>query len=188
MPHSSKHHIVWMDLEMSGLDPKKDHILEIATLITDKHLNIIATGPELVISQPLHVLQNMDQWNTEHHKASGLWDKVLKSHISLEHAEKQTLDFIKTLTQPQKNPLAGNSVWQDRRFISKYMPHIHKHLHYRLIDVSTINELAQRWYPSLKLPKKQGAHRALGDIQESIQELIFFKKTIFQEPNDISLL
>ena len=171
--------IVWMDLEMTGLFPEKDQILEIATLITNPDLEIIATGPELVLHQPLSILEAMDPWNQEHHSKSGLWDKVLASKTSLQEAEQQTLNFIQAHSVKGKNPLAGNSIWQDRRFLLRYMPLIHEHLHYRLIDVSTIKELAKRWYPKLKIPNKKNNHRAMDDIQESIEELKFLRQNLF---------
>jgi oligoribonuclease len=171
--------MVWMDLEMTGLDPLTDKIIEIATLITDKELNIVAQGPELIINQPETILQAMDSWNKEHHGASGLIEKVQKSTISIGMAEKETLNFIKKYVDERTAPLCGNSIWQDRRFISGQMPGLDTWLHYRNIDVSTIKELARRWYPDLLSFKKQKQHTALADIKESIAELKYYKKKIF---------
>lgn len=166
-------------MEMTGLDPEHDFILEVATLITNNELEIIATGPEMVLHQPLPILENMDTWNREHHRNSGLWDKVLSSTITTAAAEAVTLQFIEQYTISGKNCLAGNTIWQDRRFIIKHMPRIHEHLHYRLIDVSTIKELGRRWYPTLAPPPKKNMHRAMDDIHESIHELKYFKNTVF---------
>ena len=171
--------LVWIDLEMSGLDPKTCQILEIATLITDADLNIVATGPELIVHQPDSVLDAMDAWCTEHHGASGLTTAVKASTVSLAEAEAQTLAFLKTHTTEGASPLCGNSIWQDRRFLIAGMPAIDSFLHYRLIDVSTIKELARRWYPGLRAPAKQESHRALDDIRESIAELRFYRERLF---------
>ena len=179
---SSSSNIVWMDLEMSGLNPDKDTILEIATIITDRDLNILdQDGLELVINHPLSLLNSMDEWNTQHHKESGLWNKVLNCTTSLQDAQSASLEYISKYTKPKKNLLAGNSIWQDRRFLANYMPLIHEHLHYRMIDVSTIKELTKRWYPDLLIPKKVNAHRAMDDIIESINELIFLRKNVFKD-------
>lgn len=173
--------LIWIDMEMSGLEPEKDVILEVATIITTGSLEIIAEGPELVIHHEKELLEGMDDWNREHHRKSGLWNAVLDSTLSLDEAERQTLDFIKHHTQPRKSPLCGNSIWQDRRFIAKYMKPIDQHLHYRMIDVSTVKELARRWHPGVldKKVKKKGNHRALDDIRESIEELKFYKDNLF---------
>ena len=184
-PLNSSTNIVWMDLEMSGLDPSNDTILEIAVVITDAHLNIIDQGIELVINHKQNILKAMDEWNTQHHIESGLWDRVLSSKITIKQAESSVLQHIIPYTKAKKNVLAGNSIWQDRRFIANYMPLIDQHLHYRMIDVSSIKELARRWYPDFELPKKNNAHRAMDDIIESINELVFFRKHLFK---DIQLL
>ncbi len=177
----SKKNLVWIDMEMSGLDPEKERIIEIATLVTDEHLNLLAEGPDLVVHQPLKVLKKMDAWNKEHHQKSGLWDEVVKSKISLKKAEKLTFEFIENYCLPKKNLLCGNAVHHDRRFLAQYMPKIHQFLHYRHIDVSTIKSLVQFWYPKgTKAPEKKTAHRALSDIRESIQELKFYRDHYFK--------
>ena len=175
--------LVWIDLEMTGLDVHTCQIIEIATLITDSELNIIATGPELVIHQPKEVMDAMDEWNTKHHGESGLTRAVLRSDLTLEAAERRTLEFIKTYCKENTAPLCGNSVWQDRRFLSHYMPHLESYLHYRIIDVSSIKEVVRRWYPThIRPPQKGLSHRALEDIQESIEELKYYRGHVFAPP------
>jgi oligoribonuclease len=172
--------LVWMDLEMSGLDPEHDTILEIATLITDNTLNIIAQGPHLVIHQPNSILDGMDDCNKRHHKASGLIKAVKNSKISLHQAESQTLEFIQKYCTMNESPLCGNSISQDRRFLRKYTPTLQRFLHYRNIDVSSIKEVIARWYPQkFSPPRKKGSHQALQDIQESIQELSYYRRHFF---------
>ena len=175
----NKMNLVWMDLEMTGLDPETDTILEIATIITDKDLTVIAEGPSLAIHHSKAVLDAMDEWNTTHHGASGLSKRVLKSTISLAEAEKQTLDFIKKHVPERASPLCGNSIHQDRRFLVRYMPQVEAYVHYRNIDVSTIKELINHWYPGFEPPAKKAAHLALEDTRESIEELRFYRKRIF---------
>ena len=171
-----------MDLEMTGLDPDRDRIIEIATIITDYDLNIIAEGPELAINQPEEVFHTMDDWNQTHHTKSGLWEKCLKSTISLAEAEKKTLDFIKEFCDEKTSPLCGNSIWQDRRFLAKHMREIEQWLHYRILDVSTIKLVSSSWYEEKYVfGDKSGSHRALDDIKESIEELKFYRKNIFVE-------
>ena len=171
--------LVWVDLEMTGLIPEKDQILEMATIISNIDLEIIASGPELVIHQDKKVLDAMDEWNQNHHKKSGLIERVLQSKVTLEEAEAKTLDFIKAHVKENKGILAGNSIWQDRRFIIQHMPKIDGYLHYRLMDVSTIKILANSWYKIAPFRKKE-AHRAKSDIEESIQELKFYKEKCFK--------
>jgi oligoribonuclease len=176
-------HLVWLDLEMTGLDPERDTILEIATLISNEALEVVAEGPDLVIHQPAAVLEAMDQWNREHHGQSGLTARALASPLSLAEAEAQTLAFVKTCCPPRSSPLCGNSICQDRRFVARYMPALDGYLHYRNIDVSTVKELVRRWYPEgPKPPEKQHAHRALDDIRESIEELRFYREHYFRQP------
>ena len=180
MSESGNPPLVWIDLEMSGLDPDTCQILEIATIVTDDQLDVLAEGPDIVIHQPDEVLDGMDEWCTSHHGASGLTDAVKSSNIELAEAEKQTLAFLEKHTQAKASPLCGNSVWQDRRFIAKYMPSLDEFLHYRLVDVSTLKELTKRWHPQLKAPPKAEAHRALGDIRESIKELQFYREHLLK--------
>ncbi len=176
-----KSNLIWIDLEMSGLKPETDHILEIATLVTDKNLNILAEGPSLIIHQPDSVLDAMDEWCTTHHGASGLTEKVRQSRISVAEAEQQTLTFVQQWVDAGASPLCGNSIWQDRRFLIKYMPALDAFCHYRNIDVSTLKELAARWRPEiLSGINKKGSHRALDDIIESIQELAYYRAHFMQ--------
>jgi oligoribonuclease len=174
--------LVWMDLEMTGLDSDRDFIIEMATLITDKELNVIAEGPEIVIQQPQSMFASMDSWNQEHHTKSGLWAKVIASTISHQQAEKMTVDFLKQHIGPRESPLCGNSIWQDRRFIAKHMKDLDAYLHYRLIDVSTVKLLGKIWYPdtSEKTSEKKSSHRALDDIKESIEELKAYRTIVFK--------
>lgn len=176
----SNNNLVWMDLEMTGLDPEHDTIIEIATMITDSDLNILAEGPNIVVHQSDEVLATMDEWNTTHHGASGLTAKVRASAISLAEAEQQTLDFIRSYVPRRTSPLCGNSIHQDRRFLVSYMPELEGWMHYRNIDVSTVKELARRWYPGQKAPQKQEAHLALADIRESISELAWYRDHLFR--------
>jgi oligoribonuclease len=173
--------LVWMDLEMTGLDPERERIIEMATLITRGDLTIVAEGPELVIHQPDEILAAMDAWNTKHHTASGLVERVRSSTLDEREAERLTLEFIAAHCPARAVPLTGNSIHQDRRFLNKYMPALDAHLHYRMVDVSTIKELARRWYPEVlaKMPSKKESHRALDDIRESIEELRYYRRTLF---------
>jgi oligoribonuclease len=174
--------LVWLDMEMTGLDPERERVIEIATILTDGQLTEIAVGPELVIRQPDEILAAMDDWNTKHHGASGLTERVRQSQISDADAEAQTIAFIDAHVSPRERPvLAGNSIHQDRRFVRRYMPALEKRLHYRMVDVSTVKELARRWYPQIvaKQPPKKETHRALDDIRESIDELRFYKQHVF---------
>jgi len=176
--------LVWMDLEMTGLDPATEVIVEIATLITDDDLNVVAEGPDLVINQPESVLTAMQPVVVEMHTTSGLLAAIRASHVTLEQAGKTTLDFIKQhVTEPRTIPLCGNSIGTDRRFLAKYLPEIENYLHYRSVDVSTIKELVKRWYPGVEItrPAKSGAHRALDDVRESIRELKFYRQNVFKE-------
>ena len=177
-------HLVWMDLEMTGLDAETDVILEIATVITDAELNPVAEGPALAIHRDAETLAAMDQWNTEHHAASGLVERVRRSEVSETEAEAVTLAFVERHCAPQTAPLCGNTVWQDRRFLRRYMPVLNAYLHYRIVDVSTVKELARRWHPQLYEGfKKKNAHRALDDIRESIAELKFYRERFLTRPD-----
>lgn len=171
--------LVWMDLEMTGLDPEGgDRIIEMATVITDTNLNVIAEGPVIAVNQPDDLLDAMDAWNTKTHTKSGLVERVKNSTISEAQAAQMTLDFIKQHIKEKQSPLCGNSIWQDRRFLAKFMPNLEQYLHYRILDVSTIKELAKRWKPSVyKDLDKSGKHEALADILESIEELKYYRET-----------
>lgn len=171
--------LIWIDLEMTGLDHEKHVIVEIATIVTDKQLNIVAEGPVFAINYPENILNSMEEWSREHHQASGLMDRVKASPYTCAQAEQMTMDFVAPYCQKIKPPLCGNSVWQDRIFLIKHMPKLEKLLHYRNIDVSSIKELVKRWYPSLPSFKKQKAHLALDDIMESIEELKYYRQHVF---------
>ena len=174
--------LVWMDLEMTGLDPDRNVIVEIATLITDDDLNVVAEGPDLVIHQPDEALALMEKIVVDMHTSSGLLDQIKASTTTLEDAGAQTLAFIKEhIPDARSTPLCGNSIGTDRRFLAKYLPDIEDYLHYRSVDVSTIKELARRWYPEVlaSQPRKATAHRALDDIRESIAELAFYRDRLF---------
>jgi oligoribonuclease len=175
--------LVWIDLEMSGLDVDRERILEIATIVTDGQLEVIAEGPELVVHQPDVILDAMDDWNREHHGSSGLVDRVRASTIDDAEAERLTLEFIAAHVGPRGAPLAGNSVHQDRLFLGRYMPRLEGYLHYRNVDVSTVKELVRRWNPKAfaARPVKKASHRALDDIRESIEELRFYRRAVFVE-------
>ncbi|KAI9358822.1 ribonuclease H-like domain-containing protein [Pilaira anomala] len=165
---------------MTGLDIEKDHLIEIAVLITDGDLNIVAEGPELIIHQPKEVMDKMNEWCVQHHGASGLTKQVLESKISIEEAEKQVFEFLKEHVPKGVAPLAGNSVHADKVFLCKEMPSVVEQLHYRIVDVSTIKELAKRWYPQIaKGVVKKAGHRALDDIIESIEELKYYREHVF---------
>ncbi|WLD57698.1 oligoribonuclease [Salinispirillum sp. LH 10-3-1] len=173
--------LVWIDLEMTGLDPEKERIIEIATIVTDADLNILAEGPELVIHQPKSLLDAMDEWCVKHHGESGLTQRVIESSISDAEAEAQTLAFLQEWVTPGKSPLAGNTIGQDRRFLVKYMPKLEAFVHYRNLDVSTLKELAKRWKPGIIDGfKKHNSHRALDDIRESIEELRYYREHFIQ--------
>lgn len=176
-----QHSLVWIDLEMTGLDATKDVILEIATIITDNNLKIIEKGPAFVIHQPEEKLISMDEWCTQTHKKSGLTDAVRASIVTLTQAEDESLKFIKKHCGPKTGVLCGNSVWQDRIFLKAYMPRIIDYLHYRLVDVSSIKELIAQWYPNNPHTTfiKKESHRAYTDIKESIAELHHYKKQFF---------
>ena len=174
--------LVWIDLEMTGLEPGRNVIVEIATIVTDDDLNIVAEGPDLVVHQPEEALALMDQVVIDMHTKSGLLDQIRASTIALEEAGAQTLAFIKEhAPEARKVPLCGNSIGMDRRFLAAYLPEIENHLHYRSVDVSSVKELVRRWYPGLLNTRvmKAGSHRALDDIRESVNELQFYREHIF---------
>jgi len=175
--------LVWMDLEMTGLDPTRHTIVEIATLVTDDDLEIVAEGPDLVIAQPADALARMESVVRDMHTRSGLLAAIEASTVSLEDAGAQTLAFLKEhVPEPRTVPLAGNSIGTDRRFLAAHLPEIEDWLHYRCIDVSTIKELARRWYPDAvaSAPEKKGGHRALDDIRESLEELRHYRTAVFR--------
>ncbi len=174
--------LVWLDMEMTGLDPERERIIEVAMILTDGQLTEVASGPELVLHQSDEILAAMDDWNKSHHGASGLVERVRASTISDADAEAQMVAFINAHVPQKDRPvLAGNSIHQDRRFVRRYMPVLEKRLHYRMVDVSTVKELARRWYPQVvaKQPAKKETHRALDDIRESIDELRFYRQHVF---------
>ena len=177
----SRDNLIWIDLEMTGLDPDKEKIIEIATLITDSDLNVISEGPNLIISQPKKVLDEMDDWNQNQHGSTGLIDEVMKSDITEQVAEIETLEFISKYVGEKASPMCGNTVSHDRRFLSKYMPRLEAYFNYRHIDVSSFKEVAVRWMNEAQTYEKKSSHRALGDIKESVEELRFYKKLFMPE-------
>ena len=178
-----------MDLEMTGLDHTSEVIVEIATLVTDDDLEVVAEGPDLVVHQPEELLLKMDPFVVEMHSRSGLLDQIKTSTISLEQAGAETLAFIKQhVPEARTVPLCGNSIGTDRRFLAAYLPEIEEYLHYRSVDVSSIKELVRRWYPEVLTQRgwKQGAHRALDDIRESISELRLYRSLVFNTPDEVA--
>lgn len=168
--------LIWIDLEMTGLDTDSDSIIEIATLVTDSELNVLAEGPEIAIRHPLERLQAMDNWNRDTHTRSGLWQRVLESPFSMAEAEARTIAFLSEWVPAGKSPMCGNSICQDRRFLAREMPALERWFHYRNLDVSTVKELAKRWAPGVAAGlKKNGAHTALSDIRESVAELSYYR-------------
>ena len=177
--------LVWMDLEMTGLDPDRDRILEMATLVTGPDLELLAEGPVIYVHQSDAVIAGMDAWNTEHHNASGLVSLVREQGVSEREAELATLEFLKQHVGAKKSPLCGNSICQDRRFLARYMPELESYLHYRNLDVSSIKELALRWRPDIAAGfTKVNSHRALDDIKESVAELKHFRAHFFRMAED----
>jgi oligoribonuclease len=173
--------LVWIDLEMTGLDPERCAIVEIATIVTDAELSIVAEGPNLVVHQPPEVLATMEDVVVKMHRRSGLLDRIAASDVSLSAAEEATLAFVAEYCTPRSSPLCGNSIWKDRQFVERYMKRLDAHLHYRCIDVSTLKELARRWYPAqFDPPAKKETHRALDDILESIAELRWYRQTFLR--------
>ncbi len=178
-----KHNLIWLDLEMTGLSPENDRIIEIATLVTDKHLNIVAEGPVLAIHQARARLSAMDEWNTKQHNASGLVARVEASNITEQAAEAETLAFLERYVDKGTSPMCGNSICMDRRFLCNYMPKLAAFFHYRNLDVSTLKELALRWAPKVaRGVEKQSKHLALDDIKDSIDELIYYRKHFMNLP------
>jgi oligoribonuclease len=175
----SPDNLIWIDLEMTGLEPQTDRIIEIATLVTDSQLNLIAEGPMLAIHQPDAVLTAMDDWNRKQHGESGLVARVRASRMDERAAELQTLEFLRHHVPADQSPMCGNSICQDRRFLARVMPELEAYFHYRNLDVSTIKELARRWYPGLKSFGKSSTHLALQDIRDSIDELRYYRERLF---------
>lgn len=168
--------LIWIDLEMTGLYPEQDVIIEIATIVTDAHLNVLAEGPVFAIQQTQATMDAMDEWNTNQHGKSGLTARVLDSTVTTEQAEQATIDFLRNWVPEGKSPICGNSIGQDRRFLVRYMPKLEEYFHYRNLDVSTLKELARRWRPEvLDGVKKSGAHLAMDDIKDSIEELKHYR-------------
>jgi oligoribonuclease len=181
MSHRDPDNLIWIDLEMTGLDTDRDHIIEIATVVTDKHLNILGEGPVLAIHQPENVLNSMDEWNRKQHGSSGLADRVRKSTVDAAAAEQRTIDFLSRWIASGKSPMCGNSICQDRRFLAREMPQLERFFHYRNLDVSTLKELARRWAPSVfEGVKKSSTHLALDDIRESIDELKYYRESFLR--------
>jgi oligoribonuclease len=173
--------LIWIDLEMTGLEPQSDSIIEIATVITDKNLNILAEGPVIAIHQSSAKLDAMDDWNQKHHGQSGLIDRIKASQIDEQGAEQETITFLEKWVPKGASPMCGNSICQDRRFMARCMPELEAFFHYRNLDVSTVKELAARWVPSLANGfKKKGSHQALDDVIESIEELKYYREHFFK--------
>ncbi|MFC1891470.1 oligoribonuclease [Thermodesulfobacteriota bacterium] len=176
-----ENNLIWIDLEMTGLDPEQRVIIEIASIVTDDQLNIIAEGPNIAINYPEAILTSMEEWSMAHHTESGLVDRARNSSYNCRSAEKETLNFLRSYCKEGTSPLCGNSIWQDRRFLIKHMPEIERFCHYRIIDVSTIKEMASRWYPLLPPYEKEKAHLAKSDIIESIKEMIYYRENVFRD-------
>lgn len=178
--------LIWIDLEMTGLDTQNDAIIEIATVVTDKDLNILAEGPVLAIYQSDKILDGMDNWNTRTHGESGLIDRVRASKVDYALAERQTIEFLQNFVDAGRSPMCGNSICQDRRFLARLMPELEEYFHYRNLDVSTLKELTSRWYPEgSRLLKKKARHLALDDVYDSIDELKFYRSLLFAHDGDI---
>jgi len=174
--------LIWIDLEMTGLVPETDRIIEIATLVTDSQLNLLAEGPVLAVKQSDAMLEGMDDWNQRHHGASGLIDRVKQSTIDEAGAERATIEFLSEYSQKNASPMCGNSICQDRRFLANYMPELEAFFHYRNLDVSTLKELVRRWKPDLLAGlTKQGTHQALEDIKDSVEELRYYREHFIRE-------
>jgi oligoribonuclease len=175
----SPNNLIWIDMEMTGLDPEKERIIEIATIVTDSHLNVLAEGPVFAVHQADDLLNAMDGWNTKQHNNSGLVQRVKESRVTEAEAEAETLAFLKKYVPEGRSPMCGNSIHQDRRFLCRYMPLLEKFFHYRLIDVSTLKELAMRWAPEVYSGfQKDSKHLALSDVRDSIDELKYYRQCL----------
>jgi oligoribonuclease len=175
--------LVWIDLEMTGLDPARDHVIEIATVVTDKQLNILAEGPVVAIHQEDAILEGMDEWNTRQHGMSGLVDRVRASRVTEQEAELATLAFLSRYVEPGTSPMCGNSICQDRRFLARWMPELERFFHYRNLDVSSLKELARRWAPAVAEGfRKESRHLALEDVRDSIAELRYYREHFIRTP------
>ncbi len=174
--------LIWIDLEMTGLEPMTDRIIEIATIVTNKHLEELAVGPVIAIHQSAALMSDMDEWNTNQHGQSGLIERVRKSEFNEEQAEKATIEFLQQFIPSNTSPMCGNSICQDRRFLARLMPNLEEFFHYRNLDVSSLKELANRWYPKIaKGYNKESKHLALDDIRDSIEELKYYRQNLFPQ-------
>ncbi|MDZ7643815.1 MAG: oligoribonuclease [Woeseiaceae bacterium] len=181
-PGAESDNLIWIDLEMTGLDTMSDSIIEIATIVTDRHLTEIAEGPALVIGQPRSVMDTMDEWNTRHHGESGLTERVLQSNVTTADAEQATIAFLSQYVMQGASPMCGNSICQDRRFLAREMPRLEAYFHYRNLDVSSLKILAHLWAPNVAAGfTKQSSHRALEDIRDSIAELKWYRTSLFDQ-------
>jgi oligoribonuclease len=176
-----KNRLIWIDLEMTGLSPAVNQIIEIATVITDNHLNVIANGPVFAIETPQATLDSMDDWNQKHHRASGLYQRVQASSVSIAKAEQMTIQFLNVFVEANTSPICGNSICMDKQFLNRYMPTLSNFFHYRQIDVSSFKEMIRRLYPEGPQLEKHSKHLALSDIYDSIEELKFYQKHYFKE-------
>ncbi|MCL7713916.1 oligoribonuclease [Stenotrophomonas mori] len=176
-PHNGDDRLIWIDLEMTGLDTDNDSIIEIATVVTDAELNVLAEGPEFAIAHRLETLEAMDEWNRNQHRRSGLWQRVLDSEVAVGQAEARTIAFLQDWVRAGASPMCGNSICQDRRFLHRQMPRLERYFHYRNLDVSTLKELARRWAPAVAAGlSKSSSHTALSDVHDSIAELRYYRQ------------
>ncbi len=175
----SPNNLIWIDLEMTGLDTDNDYIIEVATIVTDSELNVLAEGPVIAVHQTEAILDAMDKWNTHQHNQSGLVKRVLESRYSVSDAETMTLEFLRKFVPERVSPMCGNSICQDRRFLHRLMPQLEQYFHYRNLDVSSVKEMVTRWYPGSPKFDKHSEHLAMQDIRDSIDELMFYREHFF---------